>query len=312
MTGDAERQPVEGVETLTDLAADMDGEESDTPEIEDEDGDPEAPDEDAAEDEEESDDPDEDEDEADEPTFTIKVDGKEVTVTQSELIELGQKGSDYTNKTMAVAEERKAVEAEKAKAAELRAQREQALGEAQQRLQAYQQFMASQLGNPPPQSLLESDPRAYLIAKEQHEARKGQLHQVNAELQHLQEVSHRERQEALLREAEATEKALRDTLPGWNDESLNELSAYMQGQGLEPALNEAFVSKGLWTLAHKARAYDALQAEKAKLKPVAKLSKVHKPSASNQPVKRSDLRRKEAEQRYAAKPSLNTLADLIE
>lgn len=315
MTGQAERQPVEGVSTLDDLAGEMDQVEvEELPEVEDEAGEAETPDsEDEAEESEESDSDEQDDSEGeDEPVFTIKIDGKETTVKQSELIELGQKGADYTKKTMAVAEERKAVEADKAKVAEIRQQGEQALTETLNRLQAYTQFMESQVGAPPPISLLEQDSRAYLLAKEQHEARKGQLQQASAEIQRLTEAQHRQRQATLLQAAESTERELKDTLPGWSDKSLAELTDYIAESGLKPELNEAFVSKGLWVMAHKARAFDALQAEKAKLKPVSKLSKVQKPSATNQPVKRSDIKRKEAEQKYHSNPSLDTLAGLIE
>lgn len=313
MTGDAEGQPVEGVEALDDLAAGMDEtdagtEGDDLPEVEDEDSEAEVPDS-----EEESEDEDDaEEDEQEEPTVTLKHDGKEVTLKQSEVVELAQQGFDYTKKTMAVAEERKAVDAEKAKLAEIRQHNEQALDETVQRLTAYRQFMESQVGSPPPISLAQQDAAQYLAQKELYESRKGQLQQANAEISRLQEEQHRQRQAALLQEAESTERTLRDTLPGWNDKSLAELSDYMASVGLKPELNEAFVSKGLWEMAHKARAYDALQAEKAKLKPVAKLAKVQKPSAANHPPKRGEAQRKDAEKRYYANPSLNSLAALVE
>lgn len=315
MTGQAERQPVEGVSTLEDLAGAMDASEveaEELPEVEDEAGEAEVPE---VEDEptEESEDQDEAEDEQEEePTVTLKHDGKEVTLKQSEAIELAQQGFDYTKKTMALAEDRKTVEAEKARVAEVRQQGEQALTETLNRLQAYSQFMETQVGSPPHISLAQQDAARYLAEKELYEARRGQLQQANAEIARLSEVRHQQWQARLQEEAQSTERTLRDTLPGWSDETSTDLAKYMADKGLPLELNEVFVKPGLWEMAHKAKAYDALQAAKATLKPVNKLSKVQKPSATNQPVKRSELKRKEAEQRYSSNPSLETLAGLVE
>lgn len=49
-----------------------------------------------------------------EQTFTVKVDGKEESLTLEQLIERAQMGSDYTRKTQEVAEQRKTLEAETA------------------------------------------------------------------------------------------------------------------------------------------------------------------------------------------------------
>lgn len=317
MTGQAERQPVEGVSTLDDLAGAMDASEVDTeelPEVEDEAGEAEVPEvEDESGESEESEDQDEAEDEQEEePTVTLKHDGKEVTLKQSEAIELAQQGFDYTKKTMALAEDRKTVEAEKARVAEVRQRGEQALEETINRLNAYSQFMESQVGSPPHISLAQQDAARYLAEKELYEARRGQLQQANAEIARLTETRHQQWQARLQEEVQSTERTLRDTLPGWTDDTSTDLAKYMADNGLSLELNEVFVKPGLWEMAHKAKAYDALQAAKANLKPVNKLSKVQKPSATNQPVKRGELKRKEAEQKYHSNPSLDTLAGLIE
>lgn len=62
-----------------------------------------------------------DETEGSEPTFTLKHNGVDKTVSQKEMVELAQKGYDYTQKTQAHAEEVKALEA-KAKLVDARAE----------------------------------------------------------------------------------------------------------------------------------------------------------------------------------------------
>ncbi len=112
--------------------------------------------------------------------------------------------------------------------------------------------------------------------------------------------------------AQSTETMLRDTLPGWNDNTLNELAGYAGKLGLTPQTAElAMLTPGFWQLVQKAKSYDTIQEQKAKLKPTSTLPKVHKPSAANQP-NRSDVKRQDAEKRYHAKPSLDTLSSLIE
>jgi hypothetical protein len=317
MVGDGqEGQPTEGVTTLTQLSGLLDGGEevSDEGALEESaEGEGEAGESEGdvveTESDEESEAQEESEEEAEEPTFTIKVDGKDVTLKQSELIESAQKGFDYTQKTMAVAEQRKAVDAERAEVGQIRQEVEQARTESLKRLQAYTQFMEAQLGSPPPISLAHDDAASYLAQKELHESRKGMLQQAYAEIQQLEEARNRERQSELAKKAEASEKALRDTLKDWTDKSPDELAAYMAEQGLPTqVLGEALVEQGIWLLAHKAREYDRLQAEKAKLKPKTELPKVHKPKGVQPPQL---AQRQEAMKRHKASPSLKTLADLL-
>lgn len=66
--------------------------------------------------------PEEAEDE--EPVFTVKIDGKEIEVPQSELVSGYQKDADYRKKTAALAEERRALEAKEAEINTLREQYE--------------------------------------------------------------------------------------------------------------------------------------------------------------------------------------------
>lgn len=309
MVGDGpEGQPAEGEVTLDSLAASMDsddapgeseeGEESGESEEVDSEGDG------------EPEEGEEGEEQGEELTFTIKVDGKDITLTQAELIERAQKGHDYTAKTMALAEERKAIEPLRQQAEEYRKQQEAATTESVARLEAYSKYLEGQIGEPPPIAWAQQDAAYYLAAKEQYETKKGQLQQALNEVATLKDEQNRKRQSALDAKAESTLKTLADTLPGWSDASVNELGEYLKNAGIRPDSNpDAFVESGLWVMAHKAKAYDALQAEKAKLKPVNQLSKVHKPSGQNQPPQLA--RWQEAMKAHRAKPSVDSLAALL-
>lgn len=309
MFGDVETQPGEGALTLSDLADGMDEGDDEVALAEDEGGEePELQEEDESEEGEQ----DAEDEEQEEPTVTLKHDGKEVTLKQSEVVELAQKGFDYTAKTMVVAEERKAVEQQRAKVAEVWQQNMTALEQTEDRLQAFVQFMETQVGTPPPIEWAQQDAAYYLAQKQLHEDRKGQLDKALSAVENVRQEAQRKRQALIGETAAATEKALKDTLPGWNDTMLNELGDYLGKAGLSAQISpEFFVQKGLWELAHKAKAYDQIQADKAKLKPKAELKKVQKPSAGIT-QNRAEAKRTDALKRYKAAPSISTLADLMD
>ncbi len=103
MTGDANGQPVEGVVTLSDLAAEMEEAPAEELEAGDEQAEGEEGESEAEGDVEGSEESEEeDQEEQEEPTVTIKHDGKDVTLKQSEIVALAQQGFDYSKKTMAV------------------------------------------------------------------------------------------------------------------------------------------------------------------------------------------------------------------
>lgn len=309
MTGDGENQPVESVDALSELANALDpadAQEEEAPEAEE-------PDDEGQEESEEDEPEEEEEEEAEEPTFTIKHDGKEVTLKQSELIELGQKGFDYSAKTMAVAEERKQVEAVKAQVREKATQHDKALELAEQRLRAVADFAQTLVGSPPSIDLAHQNAAQYLALKEAHEASKGQLQQALTAIQSVEEERARLRQASQAFRAEETWSALRDTLPGWKEDAdakFDGLLKYVSAQGINPdTAGDAFFDKGLWELAHKAQEYDRIQSKKAEMKPKEKLAKVAKPSAHNQSARTTERAKREAN--FHKNPSVDALADLL-
>lgn len=303
MEGQGESQPAEDVASLDSLASMLESEGAASEESAEVEGAEESEGQEPEGEESEG------EEQAEEAVFTITVDGKEISLKQSELIESAQKGFDYTNKTMAVAEERKEAQAEKARAAEARQRNEQAAEEAIARLETVRNFLAAELGEPPPIEWAATDAAYYLAQKDVYEKRKGTLQQAESALANLTNERQRERQAHLNQTAQATIEALRGTLPGFSEKTLPELEEYVQKHGLNLQNAEGgYVQKGLWELAHKAKAYDALMDQKAKLKPVNTLPKVIKPG-NPQPVQLA--RHQEAVKAHKAKPSLDSLANLL-
>lgn len=248
--------------------------------------------------------------EGDEPTFTITHDGKEVNVKQSEALALAQKGLDYTRKTMALAEERKALEPVKQQVEQLRQHHEAALNETVGRLRSVVDFMTAELGDPPPVEWASQDAGYYIAQKEQYESRKGKLEKAQHALQASLHEQARQRQALIAQTITETQAELKRTLPDWDHAKEDALAKYVASNGLTPDKSEmAFWKAGFWQMAQKAKAYDELQAKKAELKPVSSLPKVHKPTANNQPPQLA--KRQEAMKRHKQAPSISTLAALL-
>lgn len=313
MIGDENIQPSEGADPLSELTDALvpeqeEGQRDARPEAEEPEEEEQEPDETEEEDEEES-------DEGEEPAkkkFTLKHEGKEVELelTPDEEVAMLQKSFDYSQKTMAVAEERKAVQAERERIVQTRAQVDEQLTETVNRLQAFSQYMEDNVGQPPDVSLLDYDTAAYLRQKEQYEARRGQFQQTYAAIQHIQDEQARQRQAWIAERAADAERVLADTLPGWSDNTLNELSGYAKTFGVTPnEAAEAMLSPGFWQLIHKAKAFDAIQAKKAEMKPTQKLARVAKPTAVNTSGKVAERAKREAA--FNKNPSVDALAELL-
>jgi hypothetical protein len=311
MVGDGESQPTEGVDALEDLANSLTGEqEQDEGEDQRDAHEPDGEESDEEQDEDGEEEEGDEEEQEEDPTVVIKHDGKEVELKLSEVKDLAQQGFDYSKKTMALAEDRKAVDAERSRAAETRIRNEEALAQTESHLSALVKFMEEQVGSPPPIEWARDDAAYYLAQKQLYDDRKDKLTKAIGAAENVRQEAQRLRQARIAETAAATEKALRDTLPGWNDTKMNELADYLRVAGITPdSAIEAFVQKGVWELAHKAKAYDQIQADKAKLKPKAELKKVQKPNAPVQTGKAAERMKREAA--FNKNPSVDALADLL-
>ena len=134
--------------------------------------------------------------------FRVKAAGVEREVTFDELVDGYQKGLDYTKKSQSVAEQRKAVEAERV-AIE---QAKQARDAYAQRLSLIEDFLGKQNDGEDLAALKEVDPIGYAVKVAERTEREKQLAMVQAEKQRIahQQVSERqaELQQAIAREAQ--------------------------------------------------------------------------------------------------------------
>ena len=174
------------------------------------------------------------------PRYKVKASGEEVEVELDELIKGYQQGADYTKKSQALAEQRKALEAERQHLEYVKQER-QAYA---QKLQALDSFLSQQNQGVNLDVLKETDPIGYAVAVAEQSQREKQLAVVRNEQQRLaqqqQSEHHASLQNHLRQESEkltslipelatpqgdAVRKQIRDYAKsiGWTDQELGQL-----------------------------------------------------------------------------------------
>ena len=143
-------------------------------------------------------------------TFTVKVDGKEVSVTLDELQKGYSRTQDYTRKTQQIAEVRKQAEQETHAVRAEREQYAQLLGALQAQLQSSEPQVDLE-------RLYHEDPIEWVRQKEVMRERQEKLGAIQSEQQRLSQVSQYEQQRAMEAQLASQQEALLAALPDWKD-----------------------------------------------------------------------------------------------
>ena len=202
-------------------------------------------------------------DEQEAQTYRIKAAGEEKDVTLDELIKSYQLGTDYTRKSQAVAEERKAVEAER-----------NAIQEAKQIRDTYAERLQiiEQMLNQPQQEenleyLKETDPIGYAVKVAEMSQNEKQLMQVRAERERISQQQEYDRQEQLRYKINEEAQKLVAALPEYadpvkGDAIRKDVRMYGKQAGFsDDELANVYDSRAVLTL-WKAMQFDKLQASK--------------------------------------------------
>lgn len=195
-------------------------------------------------------------------TFTVKIDGKEVQVPLSELLNGYQRQSDYTKKTMEASQQRKEADV--------------VVQQAQQERQEYHsklERMAAQLEGALEQqsqidwnALIESDPVEYLKQQQLFQQRQA-LYQQNAqERQKLIQQHQTEQAQAQQSYLAEQQENLLAKLPDWKDDAKAAaekaaISEFLQKQGFEAEDISSIADHRHVIVARKAMLYDQLMAK---------------------------------------------------
>jgi len=249
-----ETQPVEESEEETETAASE----------EDESGVEDAPEEETS--EEQSEEEEEPEEEEQQQTFTVKVDGKEVSVTLDELQKGYSRTQDYTRKTQQIAEVRKQVEQETQAVRAERGQYAQLLGALQAQLQSLEPQVDMDY-------LYQEDPIEWVRQKEIMRERQEKLGAIQAEQYRLSQVSQYEQQRAMEVQLESQQEALLAALPEWKDSKKAKVEKALviesaKAAGFSDEDLKSVYDHRLVLLLRKAAMYDQMVSKRQGIKPV--------------------------------------------
>ena len=202
-------------------------------------------------------------DEQEAQTYRIKAAGEERDVTLDELIKSYQLGTDYTRKSQAVAEERKAVEAERSAIQEAKQIRDTYA----ERLQIIEQMLNQPQQEENLEYLKETDPIGYAVKVAEMSQNEKQLMQVRAERERISHQQEYDRQEQLRYKINEEAQKLVAALPEYadpvkGDAIRKDVRTYGKQAGFsDDELANVYDSRAVLTL-WKAMQFDKLQASK--------------------------------------------------
>ena len=220
---------------------------------------------------------------------TIEVDGKTVELSKEELAEAYKSGlrqSDYTRKTMEAAEQRKAADAEVAKARQERHEYATNL----QNMQAQLEGAIQQQAQTDWDQLLNSDPIEFMRQQHLLQQRQAALAENQRQQGLVQRQAQFEAEEAAQRRRSEQSQALLEKMPDWKDEAKAKagkiaIADYLKSQGFDSDAIGQISDHRAVLLANKAMLYDAMmdKAKAAAKKVVASPQKVVKPGVGESP-----------------------------
>jgi hypothetical protein len=188
-------------------------------------------------------------------TYRIKASGEELDVTFDQLVQNFERGQDYYKKTQAVADQRKALDVEKADFLKVQEEQKQILSA---QIENLKQFVSEQEQSIDWEELRDTDPSEYLRQKEKQEARVKALSE--AQQNQEQELAVK-RQELLNIESKKLLDAMGES---WQDEKARNKDlegmyefAYQQGISKDEVSN--ILDHRFWLILHKAMKFDELK-----------------------------------------------------
>jgi hypothetical protein len=257
-------------------------------------------------------DPDGVEEGADAP-ITIEVDGKQVTLTKAEIAELHKSGlrqSDYTQKTMALAEQRKAADAETQKAQQERHTYATNL----QKMAAQLEGAIEQQAKIDWEALARENPGEWVMQRNLYEQRQAALQNASRELNGIKEKNQAEEAEAMQSHLATQQEALLAKLPQWKDAAKAEtertaLKEYLVKEGYSKEDVSRITDHKAVILGRKAMLYDQMvsKMDVASKKMQNVPTKVERPGVSTNGTPDG---RSTASRQYAKNPSIENMAKL--
>jgi hypothetical protein len=222
------------------------------------------------------------------PRYRAKVGGQEVEVELDELINGYQRSKDYTQKSQALAEQRKAIEAERGHLERVKQER---MAYAQ-KLQALDSFLSQQNRGEDLEVLKETDPIGYAVKVAEQSQRDKHLAVVRGEQHRIAQQQQAEQaqnlQSHLKSESDKLASAIPELATPKGDAIRKEIREYAKSVGWsDQELSSVYDHRAVLTL-YKAMKFEQLQKGKPEtMKKVQQAPKMLKPGTSAPSTKSS-------------------------
>jgi hypothetical protein len=231
------------------------------------------------------------------PKYRVKANGEELEVSLDELLSGYSRTADYQKKTQSLAEQRKAVEAERSKIEETTKVRDTYA----QRLQVIEQLLQQQSGTENLAELRENDPIAYALAIADRSEKEKQLSAIQAERQRVQQEQAQQQAQVLQSHIQQEQQKLVELIPEFKDDAKAEvirrdIRSYAKSIGFsDQELSQVYDSRAVSAL-YKSMMYDKLVAGKPGAhKKVQSAPKTLTPGTSNPKSSQSEAQKKDFE-----------------
>ena len=250
------------------------------------------------------------EEEKPDQTFTVKVDGTEVTVTLDELQKGYSRTQDYTRKTQQIAEIRRQVESEAEAIRAERSQYAQLLGALESQVQQAAQ------PNIDWDRLYQEDPIEWVRQKEVMRENQAKAQAIQFEKQRLAEISQQEQAQQMQSFLAQQQEELLKVLPDWKDPNKAKkekelLIDFGQKAGFSTDELKNIFDHRVVNVLRKAALYEQMMSKRQNIKPVTNNGpRPAKPGAAGRISQTSEATR--AKQRLAKTGRVNDAVSAIE
>lgn len=250
------------------------------------------------------------EEEKPDQTFTVKVDGTEVTVTLDELQKGYSRTQDYTRKTQQIAEIRRQVESEAEAIRAERSQYAQLLGALESQVQQAAQ------PNIDWDRLYQEDPIEWVRQKEVMRENQAKAQAIQFEKQRLAEISQQEQAQQMQSFLAQQREELLKVLPDWKDPNKAKkekelLIDFGQKAGFSTDELKNIFDHRVVNVLRKAALYEQMMSKRQNIKPVTNNGpRPAKPGAAGRISQTSEATR--AKQRLAKTGRVQDAASAIE
>lgn len=223
--------------------------------------------------------------------YAVKVDGEERQVSFDDLLSNYSKGEDYTKKTTAVAEDRKAFDAEKAQATQLLETEKAKVSAMTQRLEKVINEQEQKIDW---DELRDTDPSEYLRQKEIQEMRVKELNAVQSQ---ATEEAEKRRSETLQTESQKLLSVMGDEWkdPDARQKDLEGMYGYVYSRGISQDEASSVLDHRFWLIVRDAMKYQDLQKTGSAVKKQVKAAP--KTVKSGKPVQRKQQAEQEAREK---------------